>query len=102
MACTTSSSSVHHVLVKFWKSLWKLQALPHCKEVAWCAVRGILPVRKLLRVRGIDNEEVCPFCNDEAASIDHILLVCPVVVRHDGWADGGSELYCSRALAADI
>ncbi|XP_057422351.1 uncharacterized protein LOC130716163 [Lotus japonicus] len=74
-----SSSGVPQVHVKFWKSLWKVPALPRCIEVAWRAVKGILLVRKLLHVRGVDVEEVCPLCHDEEESIHHILVSCPVV-----------------------
>ncbi|XP_057415552.1 uncharacterized protein LOC130710343 [Lotus japonicus] len=72
VARTTSSSSGAQVPISFWKALWK---------VVWRVVRGILPVRKPLRVRGIDIEEVCPFCQVEDESIDHLMVRCMVVVR---------------------
>ncbi|XP_057425625.1 uncharacterized protein LOC130718990 [Lotus japonicus] len=76
-----SSFSAHIAPVKFWKSLWHVQALPRCKEVAWRAVRGILPVRKLLQIRGVDVDASCPFCHDTPETIDHVLLQCPVSGR---------------------
>ncbi|XP_057419187.1 uncharacterized protein LOC130713437 [Lotus japonicus] len=77
----TTSSSLVQAHSSFWKKLWKVPALPRCLELVWRAVKGILPVRKLLRGRGIDIEEACPFCNDAAESIDHVLLSCPIVAR---------------------
>lgn len=50
-------------------------------EVVWRAVKGILPVRKLLHERGIDMDVVCPFCNVAEELIDHVVVSCPVVAR---------------------
>ncbi|XP_057418932.1 uncharacterized protein LOC130713154 [Lotus japonicus] len=76
-----SSYAAHIAPIKFWKSLWHVQALPPCKEVSWRAVRGILSVRKLLQIRGIDVEDGCPLCHSTLETIDHVLLLYPVSAR---------------------
>lgn len=46
-------------------------------------------MRKLLRVRGIDVEDSCPFCHSAPETIDHVLLLCPVSKRWWFAATGG-------------
>lgn len=92
LCSAASTSSTQTAPIKFWKDLWHVQALPQCKETVWRDVRGILPVRKLLQVRGVDVEDGCPFCHSATETIDHVLLLCPVTLRWWFTATGGLRI----------
>ncbi|XP_057432423.1 uncharacterized protein LOC130725188 [Lotus japonicus] len=76
-----SSSSGQLPHARFWKTLWAVDALPRCNEVAWRVAKNIVPVRCALCVRGMQVEEECPFCGVHPETIVHVLFLCPVVAR---------------------
>lgn len=78
---TTSSSTDQQLSKRFWKALWLADCLPRCKEVAWRAVKGILLVWQVFRVRGIDVEDVCTFYSEQPETICHVLFMCSIVSR---------------------
>ncbi|XP_057444702.1 uncharacterized protein LOC130736943 [Lotus japonicus] len=78
---STSSNRGQNQQASFWKAVWKAHALPRVKDVVWRAVVGILPVRHALRKRGIEIEDVCPFCQDSAETSARVLFQCPIVAR---------------------
>ncbi|XP_057458358.1 uncharacterized protein LOC130749083 [Lotus japonicus] len=50
-----------------------------CKELAWRAIKGVLPVRHSLKVRGVDLDDALPFCGTDSETSDHVLVRCPAV-----------------------
>ncbi|XP_057452310.1 uncharacterized protein LOC130744137 [Lotus japonicus] len=77
--CAPSSSRVVGLRPQLWNGFWKSDALPRCKEMAWRAIKGLLPVRKNLRSRGVNVDIACPFCGKKDVTTDHVLMLCPVV-----------------------
>ncbi|XP_057432773.1 uncharacterized protein LOC130725572 [Lotus japonicus] len=74
-----SSSRAVTLPPPLWKFFWRTDALSRCKELTWRAIKGVLPVRHSLRVRGVDLDDVCPFCSSEPETSDHVLVRCPAV-----------------------
>ncbi|XP_057452221.1 uncharacterized protein LOC130744045 [Lotus japonicus] len=76
-----SSSSTHELPSSFWKQLWKAPAIQRCIELVWRGCLKILPVREVLRARGMDVDVLCPWCKVQPKSISHVLLHYLVVQR---------------------
>lgn len=55
---------------------WKLKAPLRCRFFAWLALRNRCWTSDRLARRGLDHQEKCPFCDQEAETIEHILLQC--------------------------
>lgn len=54
--------------------------LPRCKELAWRASHGVLPMRVVLGTWGIDVHTVCPVCGEAEETVAHALFFCGAVV----------------------
>lgn len=71
-AQASSSFTASPLQPKQWKKLWSSSSIPRCKELAWRACSGLLPVRTTLVWRGVDVEADCPLCGLELETIDHL------------------------------
>ncbi|XP_057453035.1 uncharacterized protein LOC130744890 [Lotus japonicus] len=60
------------------ETFWSSSGLPRCKELAWRASSGYLPVRTALVRRGVDVEVDCPLCGMEPETVDHLWIRCAV------------------------
>lgn len=60
----------------FWRKLWQLKLPSKVKNFLWRVVSRLLPTKDLLRVRNVDTNVVCPICQVENESIEHILVNC--------------------------
>ena len=60
----------------FWRKLWQLKLPSKIKNFLWRAVSRCLPTKDLLRTRGIDINSLCPICQVDDESIEHILVNC--------------------------
>ncbi|KAK7281123.1 hypothetical protein RIF29_08839 [Crotalaria pallida] len=56
--------------------IWSAHCIPRYKELIWRACQNILPMRKVLRNRGIQVDHLCPMCGEEDETIEHALLLC--------------------------
>lgn len=61
---------------KYWTTLWNLKIPEKVKIHWWRIIRGIIPVREILRKRGMDIESACPLCDRHPESINHLFLEC--------------------------
>ncbi|XP_057426392.1 uncharacterized protein LOC130719802 [Lotus japonicus] len=77
---TSSSTTGSTLQPKLWRKFWATNALPRCKETAWRAIRGFLPVRDQLFHRHVDTDPGCSLCGHERETIDHIFLRCPAAM----------------------
>ena len=60
-----------------WGRLWKLQ-IPHKMKFFWWRVcRSNLPVRYMLRGKGVNTSIICPMCNADVEHFRHVFLECP-------------------------
>ena len=60
-----------------WARLWKLQ-IPHkMKFFLWRVCKRNLPVRNMLRGKGVNTPILCPMCNVDVEHFRHLFLECP-------------------------
>ena len=59
-----------------WKKLWSLK-IPHkIRMFLWRICRNNVPVRNMLREKGVDIPILCPMCNIEVEHLLHIFFDC--------------------------
>jgi hypothetical protein len=59
-----------------WKRLWKTLATPKCKFFLWLAMKNKCWTADRLEKRGLPHPEVCPLCDQEQETIQHLLNTC--------------------------
>lgn len=61
----TNHLLVHDPVFPFteWKKLWRIMVPPKVRNFLWRAVRNVLPLRDVLRARGVPVEEGCCMCS---------------------------------------
>lgn len=77
LANQASSSLGPSMSASLWNKLWRADAVPTCRETAWKACLGTLPVRTELHRRGVAPDPSCPWCLDAPETVEHTLLYCP-------------------------
>ncbi|KAI8546705.1 hypothetical protein RHMOL_Rhmol07G0140800 [Rhododendron molle] len=60
-----------------WKVLWKMKVPNKNKNFWWRVCRNILATKKNLFKRRCAQDNLCPICDCEVESIDHMLFMCP-------------------------
>ncbi|XP_057418236.1 uncharacterized protein LOC130712417 [Lotus japonicus] len=75
---TSASLAVSPLPANLWKKIWKSNAIPRCKELAWRAFCSLLPVRDSLWRRGVEVDPTCPLCGEENEIVSHLWLNCPM------------------------
>lgn len=64
-------------LSKGWGKLWKLQ-IPHkAKYFLWRLCKNNIPIRNLLRGKGVQTTILCPLCNSDIEHLRHVFFECP-------------------------
>lgn len=58
------------------KELWRTKAPPKVKLFFWLALHRILWTSDRRKRPGLQDEDVCALCNQEAETIEHLLLGC--------------------------
>ena len=71
-------SSSSHDSTPVWKWLWSGISPPKVKMFGWKAAHNGLPVRTNLARRGMQVDQICPRCGEDAETIEHMLLFCEV------------------------
>lgn len=59
-----------------WKQLWKSWAPPKCKTFLWLAIRNRCWTADRLRKCGMPHPVVCPLCDQEQETVQHLLTTC--------------------------
>jgi hypothetical protein len=59
-----------------WRRIWKTWASPRCKFFIWLVFHNRVWTADRLARRNLPHPEVCPFCDQEEETINHILLGC--------------------------
>lgn len=63
-------------VVKGWKRIWSLE-IPHKSQIfLWRFCKNNIPVRNLLRGKGINCPISCPMCNRDIEHILHLFFDC--------------------------
>ncbi|XP_058732761.1 uncharacterized protein LOC131604333 [Vicia villosa] len=61
---------------KIWKLMWNAPVQPRIHNFLWRVIKDILPTRDNLRKKGIQLEDLCPFCHNEQESAQHLFIHC--------------------------
>jgi hypothetical protein len=70
------ASFIGSITFEPWKRLWKTWAPPKCKFFLWLAIRNKCWTVDRLQKRRLDHHEVCPLCDQEPETIQHLLCTC--------------------------
>ncbi|KAL6285845.1 hypothetical protein ACE6H2_010235 [Prunus campanulata] len=79
-----SSFTQHHdrpsgsrsCLQDLWKVIWKSTLIPKLKNFMWRMFRGCLPIKDALFRRHLGVAPLCPLCNNEPKTKEHMFLLC--------------------------
>ena len=83
------------------KWIWKLKILPEIQISLWKCLHHSLPVKGILRDRGIEGLGGCDSCPEDRESILHMLRECPIAQRFWCLAGCPLELFYSFSLDLD-
>lgn len=61
---------------KGWAKLWNLEVPNKVKVFLWRLCKNNVPVRNLLRGRGVQTTIICPMCGSDVEHLLHIFLDC--------------------------
>lgn len=61
--------------------IWKIDILSKSKHFLWLCFHNSVPVRQIIRSRGIICDTFCPLCKNQEESILHLLKDCPTMVN---------------------
>jgi hypothetical protein len=72
--------------IKFgpWKRIWKSWAPLRCKLFIWLALNNKCWTAERLARRGLQHPSVCPLCDQEQETMQHLLISC--IFSRDVWA----------------
>lgn len=71
-----SSSSYAHSELS-WKEIWSSKVPERVKHFIWRLKHDALATRKNMVTKRIVNSPLCPICNKEEESLEHLLFLCP-------------------------
>ena len=76
-----ASSSSAQWWSSFWNKLWSIQVPQKIKLFMWKTCSNILPICTKLFYRKIISNFSCPVCGEEAETINHMFIDCPVALE---------------------
>jgi ribonuclease HI len=59
-----------------WNKLWKIKAPPKQLHLLWRILHNVIPTKTNLLTRGIICDSMCPMCNKEPETTNHIFQQC--------------------------
>lgn len=59
-----------------WSGIWNAKIPQKLKHFMWKVCQNILPVKENLFKKRIFQTSICPICNMEAKSIEHLFFLC--------------------------
>ena len=66
--------------VVWYRLLWTSLVVPKHAIIAWMAIQNRLPTKDRLRNWGLEMDDKCVMCQQEAETRDHIFFDCPFAV----------------------
>lgn len=69
-----------------WQDIWKLKLPNMEKKILWHACHEILPTQVNLCRRKINDDSLCPICEDEVETVAHAQWQC--LATTDIWCVG--------------
>lgn len=64
-----------------WLKLWSLAIPPKIKNFIWRVLQNCLPTLENLRRKHVEVYPICPVCNSDIESLEHILFTCAFAQR---------------------
>ncbi|MCI18609.1 putative reverse transcriptase, partial [Trifolium medium] len=61
-----------------WSELWRVQAPPKARHLAWRVCRDCIPTRERLLQRHVDCSPYCPLCDENVEDTAHAFFTCPM------------------------
>jgi ribonuclease HI len=71
-----AQGSNHLEEAHLWKKLWKIDVPPKQLHLLWRIIHKAIPTKINLLTKGILCDTICPMCNKEPETINHIFLQC--------------------------
>ena len=59
-----------------WKIVWMAKVAPKVKNFIWRLIQQCLPVKAILREKGMQLETACVVCGNHEETIDHVFFSC--------------------------
>lgn len=78
------AAHMSHVLLEWWRSLWKLKAPPLTKLFMWNVLRNKTPTGINLMKRSFFSASWCVLCQQAKETNDHIFFAFPFSEPHMG------------------
>ena len=72
----TGPSSSYKVENKLWKEIWRLEVPNKVKNFMWRLCSNAVATNSNLYKRKVRADPLCPMCNMEAETIEHLCLLC--------------------------
>lgn len=70
-------SSSRNIPQKVWTKLWSIPTIPKVRNFIWRIVRHWMASKENLYRKKCAQSPLCPICEKETESIEHILFRCP-------------------------
>ncbi|XP_019191707.1 PREDICTED: uncharacterized protein LOC109186235 [Ipomoea nil] len=70
-----------------WKKLWSLPVPPKVRNLLWRCARGVLPVRKNLKLKRVWIGGGCPLCGFYTETVKHLFGECNYA--REAWGEDG-------------
>jgi hypothetical protein len=64
------------IIFEPWKRFWKSWAPPKCKTFLWLVMHNKCWTADRLQKRDLSHPKVCPFCDQEQETVQHLLTSC--------------------------
>lgn len=62
---------------ELWNDIWSATTHEKIKHFIWKSCHNVIPVKDNLWRKTVIGEKLCPTCNLEPESQEHMLLLCP-------------------------
>ncbi|KAL6134961.1 hypothetical protein ACLB2K_067189 [Fragaria x ananassa] len=73
----SSVTSSHSIDKRIWKSIWAIKNLPKIRLFLWRVLCNAGPTLHNLGKRKLTRSPLCPICESEEETFEHITLLCP-------------------------
>ncbi|CAL9007008.1 unnamed protein product [Prunus brigantina] len=79
VSLSNGGQSSHSVNPLVWKEIWKIYTLPKIKIFFWRIISKALATKLNLCKRKMNMNPICPLCDDQVESEEHLFFLCPWV-----------------------
>lgn len=77
----TKASSSYSVSPDTWRQIWKLETIPRVRNFMWRVMNKAIASKEALFHWKCAPDPLCPICENEVETPEHLFLLCPWVRR---------------------